>query len=115
MRSRGPLRERSLLAIFDTLVLFPHAWGQIRFNWDRLRGRQSSIIEYKHGALEPLPQVVCGILGGEQQHVGAMTDGKVMQAVGAAADDISVRPIAGKSDRERPGVQIGSILQHNLQ
>jgi GT2 family glycosyltransferase len=47
MRSRGRWGERTLLAIFDTLILFPHAWGQIKFIRDLLLGSQTRLIEYK--------------------------------------------------------------------
>jgi cellulose synthase/poly-beta-1,6-N-acetylglucosamine synthase-like glycosyltransferase len=47
VRSRGPLGDRTLVALFDVLVLFPQSWGQIKFLRDRLLGRQAGLIEYK--------------------------------------------------------------------
>jgi GT2 family glycosyltransferase len=47
MRSRGNLRDRALLALFNVLVLFPQSWGEIKFMRDRLLRRQARLIEYK--------------------------------------------------------------------
>ena len=47
VRSHGKLRDRTLLAIFHVLILFPQSWGQIKFVCDRLFGRQVHLIEYK--------------------------------------------------------------------
>ena len=46
-RNRGPLRDRTLLALFQMLARFAEAWGEIKFMRDRLFGRQSRLIEYK--------------------------------------------------------------------
>jgi hypothetical protein len=46
-RAWGPLRDRARLALFDVLVHFPQAWGQMHFMRDRLLGRQARLIEYK--------------------------------------------------------------------
>lgn len=43
----GQVRERLILATFQLLARFPESWGQMRFVWDRLGGRNSRIIEYK--------------------------------------------------------------------
>lgn len=47
VRSRGTVRDRALLALFQMLSRFPEAWGQIKFLADRLLGRRSRLIEYK--------------------------------------------------------------------
>jgi GT2 family glycosyltransferase len=47
VRKRGPLGDRSLLALFDVLAHFPEAWGQIQFVRDRHFSRQARLIEYK--------------------------------------------------------------------
>jgi GT2 family glycosyltransferase len=47
VRNRGPLGNRTLMAVFQVLVRFPEAWGQIRFTRDRLLGRRARLIEYK--------------------------------------------------------------------
>jgi hypothetical protein len=47
MLGRGPVRDRLLLALFQLLARFPEGWGQIRFMFDRLLGRQARLIEYK--------------------------------------------------------------------
>jgi GT2 family glycosyltransferase len=46
-RSRGPLGDRAVLALFQVLGRFPEGWGQIKFMHDRLLGRQTRLIEYK--------------------------------------------------------------------
>ena len=47
LRNRGPLRQRTLQALFQVLAHFAEAWGQIKFMTDRLFGSQSRLIEYK--------------------------------------------------------------------
>lgn len=47
LRNHGSLRERAALAFFQMLARFPEVWGEIKFNADRLAGRQARIIEYK--------------------------------------------------------------------
>jgi len=47
VRSRGPLADRAVVAIFHVLARFPEGWGQIKFMRDRLSGRQARLIEYK--------------------------------------------------------------------
>jgi GT2 family glycosyltransferase len=47
IRNPGPLRHRTVLALFQMLARFPESLGQMRFIWDRLRARQANIIEYK--------------------------------------------------------------------
>jgi hypothetical protein len=46
-RTRGPLRQRALLALFQVLARFPEGLGQMKFLRDRLFGLQKVIIEYK--------------------------------------------------------------------
>jgi glycosyltransferase involved in cell wall biosynthesis len=46
-RNPGPPRQRALLALFQVLARFPEGAGQIKFLCDRLRRRQTAIIEYK--------------------------------------------------------------------
>jgi glycosyltransferase involved in cell wall biosynthesis len=47
MRTRGRLKDRTLLALFQVLSRFPEGLGQIKFTRDRLLGRQARLIEYK--------------------------------------------------------------------
>jgi GT2 family glycosyltransferase len=47
VRNRGPLRQRSLLALFQVLSRFPEGLGEIKFLHDRLLGRQRQLFEYK--------------------------------------------------------------------
>jgi GT2 family glycosyltransferase len=47
VRSRGPIKERALLALFHLLARFPEGCGQIKFMRDRVLGRQARLIEYK--------------------------------------------------------------------
>lgn len=47
IRLHGPLRQRTLEAVFQTLAHFPEAWGQIKFMRDRLLGSRSRLVEYK--------------------------------------------------------------------
>lgn len=47
VRSPGPLGDRALLALFDVLGHFPQAFGQIKFIYDRILARETSLIEYK--------------------------------------------------------------------
>jgi glycosyltransferase involved in cell wall biosynthesis len=47
IRNYGPLRQRTLLALFQLLGRFPEGLGQIKFLYDRLQGRQAHLIEYK--------------------------------------------------------------------
>jgi glycosyltransferase involved in cell wall biosynthesis len=46
-RNTGPLENRVLLAVFQTLSRFPEAVGQLKFFRDWVFGRRSSILEYK--------------------------------------------------------------------
>jgi len=46
-RGRGPLRQRALLAVFQVLARFPEGYGQLKFLFDRINGRQGGLIEYK--------------------------------------------------------------------
>jgi len=46
-RTRGPLRQRALLAVFQVVARFPEGIGQIKFLRNRLFGLQTAIIEYK--------------------------------------------------------------------
>lgn len=46
-RSKGSLRERLTVALFQLLARFPEAAGQIQFWRDRLLRKQSQLIEYK--------------------------------------------------------------------
>jgi glycosyltransferase involved in cell wall biosynthesis len=45
--SRAPLRQRVLLSLFQVLARFPEGYGQLRFLFDRITGRQGKLIEYK--------------------------------------------------------------------
>jgi glycosyltransferase involved in cell wall biosynthesis len=47
VRSRGPLNDRALFALFDVLILFPQSCGAMQFLFDRLLTRRSPLIEYK--------------------------------------------------------------------
>jgi cellulose synthase/poly-beta-1,6-N-acetylglucosamine synthase-like glycosyltransferase len=47
LRNEGPLNERLRLAVFQLLSRFAESWGQVRFLFDRLLGRQGNLIEYK--------------------------------------------------------------------
>lgn len=47
VRGPGPLRDRTRLALFYVLAMFPQGLGQLKFLRDRLAGRQARIIEYK--------------------------------------------------------------------
>jgi GT2 family glycosyltransferase len=47
MRNSGPLKRRTLLAMFQMLSRFPEAFGQVKFWRDRLLGRRTRLIEYK--------------------------------------------------------------------
>lgn len=47
IRNRGPLRESTLQALFQTLAHFAEVCGQIKFLRDRLFGCQPRLIEYK--------------------------------------------------------------------
>jgi glycosyltransferase involved in cell wall biosynthesis len=47
VRGPGPLRQRILLSAFHLLARFPEAYGQVRFLFDRIHGRQGGLIEYK--------------------------------------------------------------------
>ena len=47
VRNTGPLRQRTLVAVFQVLARFPEGFGQMKFLRDRLFGCQTAIIEYK--------------------------------------------------------------------
>src|SRR5665213_1991504 len=47
VRRQGSVRERLITSIFQTLIRFPEAVGQIKFWSLKLLGRQSRLIEYK--------------------------------------------------------------------
>lgn len=47
VRGRGSSRQRSLFALFQVLARFPEGYGQLKFLFDRLYGRQARLIEYK--------------------------------------------------------------------
>jgi hypothetical protein len=47
LRGRGPLRDRLVLSYFQVLARFPEAFGQLRFQRDRLLGRAPTLIEHK--------------------------------------------------------------------
>jgi N-acetylglucosaminyl-diphospho-decaprenol L-rhamnosyltransferase len=47
LRNPGPLIDRALLASFQVIARFPESFGQIKFLWDRLVGREARLIEYK--------------------------------------------------------------------
>jgi cellulose synthase/poly-beta-1,6-N-acetylglucosamine synthase-like glycosyltransferase len=46
-RNSGSMRDRLILALFQTLARFPEALGQIRFLRDRIFKRQARLIEHK--------------------------------------------------------------------
>ena len=46
-RNSGPLRHRAVVAAFQVLARFPEGFGQMKFLFDRLFGRQPAIIEHK--------------------------------------------------------------------
>jgi glycosyltransferase involved in cell wall biosynthesis len=46
-RGREPLRQRMLLSLFQVLARFPEGYGQVKFLFDRISGRQGDLIEYK--------------------------------------------------------------------
>jgi glycosyltransferase involved in cell wall biosynthesis len=43
----GSMRQRTLLALFQLLARFAEGYGQLKFMFDRLHGRQGRLIEYK--------------------------------------------------------------------
>ena len=45
--TRGPLRQRARVALFQVIARFPECIGQMKFLRDRLFGLQKAIIEYK--------------------------------------------------------------------
>jgi glycosyltransferase involved in cell wall biosynthesis len=47
LRTRGPLRRRTVVALFQFLARFAEAIGQLRYLRDRMSGLQSRLIEYK--------------------------------------------------------------------
>lgn len=47
IRNAGPLRQRATLALFQTLIRFPEAFGQITYIRNRLFRRRAQLIEYK--------------------------------------------------------------------
>jgi GT2 family glycosyltransferase len=47
VRGSGPLRDRTRLALFYVLAMFPQVQGQLKFLRNRLARRQAHIIEYK--------------------------------------------------------------------
>jgi GT2 family glycosyltransferase len=47
IRGSGPFGQRTLLALFHVLVLFPQGFGEIKFMCDRLFRREPRLIEYK--------------------------------------------------------------------
>lgn len=47
LRNAGTFRDRAALALFQLLARFPESWGQIKFWYDHLIGRQARLIEYK--------------------------------------------------------------------
>jgi len=47
LRNQGSVRERTMLAIFQTLARFPEALGQIKFKMHQAMGRRARLIEYK--------------------------------------------------------------------
>jgi cellulose synthase/poly-beta-1,6-N-acetylglucosamine synthase-like glycosyltransferase len=47
VRNGGALRDRTTLALFQTLSRFPEVWGQMKFTLDRLLKQPSRLIEYK--------------------------------------------------------------------
>jgi GT2 family glycosyltransferase len=46
-RTPGSLRDRAVIAVFQMLSRFAEVWGQIRFFYDLVRGRQVRLIEYR--------------------------------------------------------------------
>jgi len=46
----GPARQ---YALFCVLGKFAHAQGQLKYHWNRLWARRSTLIEYKHAAMPP--------------------------------------------------------------
>jgi GT2 family glycosyltransferase len=46
-RSRAPLRQRVLSSVFQVLARFPEGFGALKFLFDRVKGRQGGLIEYK--------------------------------------------------------------------
>jgi GT2 family glycosyltransferase len=46
-RNAGTLTDRAKLALFQTLIRFPEAIGQLKFMRDRSLGRRAQLIEYK--------------------------------------------------------------------
>jgi glycosyltransferase involved in cell wall biosynthesis len=47
LRNQGSVRERTMLAIFQTLARFPEALGQIKFKMHQAMRRRARLIEYK--------------------------------------------------------------------
>jgi glycosyltransferase involved in cell wall biosynthesis len=47
VRGLGPLNDRTRLALFYVLAMFPQGLGQLKFLRDRMTGRQAHIIEYR--------------------------------------------------------------------
>lgn len=47
MKGHAPIRQRVGRALFLVIGKFPEALGQARFHWQRARGRQARLIEYK--------------------------------------------------------------------
>jgi glycosyltransferase involved in cell wall biosynthesis len=47
VRGTGPFKDRTRLAAFYVLIMFPQALGQVRFVLDQLFGHKRQIIEYK--------------------------------------------------------------------
>jgi hypothetical protein len=44
---RQTVSDRAILALFQVLARFPEGWGQIKFMWGHLLGRQTRLVEYK--------------------------------------------------------------------
>jgi GT2 family glycosyltransferase len=47
MRTRGDWPARVTMSFFQLVARFAESWGQLKFTFDRLSGRQTRIIEYK--------------------------------------------------------------------
>jgi len=39
--------DANLYGKYCMLIKFPQAWGQLKFEWNRLTGKKSELIEYK--------------------------------------------------------------------
>jgi glycosyltransferase involved in cell wall biosynthesis len=46
-RTCAPFRQRVLLSLFQVLARFAEGYGQLKFLFDRVKGRQGALIEYK--------------------------------------------------------------------